>query len=583
MKKVITNQQGFAVSGIIYPVFILFLVLIFGVVGNMGASKALLDRNKKDLLKQLDTAETVPLVTVKGYDITIANGMSFDMLYGIDAYDYRGNKIGESGITYTSSPEFSSTTNGVYSVNYKIVDSEGRTTTASRLIRVESASSYDFAYTGSYQTFEVPSDGLYQVELWGARGGGNFSTAGRGGYTSGNIELSENDLFNVFVGGRGLDGGTPYTTFNSSGYNGGGNGGFFTESLFRYRVAGGGGATDIRVVKPNRYRYVRDYIAGSTANTGNHWIEIQVYDKNNVNIALGKPVTGSVPEAGNVYSRIVDGNTSTYGEASVTGLQYVEIDLGAEYEISHVNVRHYFADGRTYNNTQTILYDGAHSADSSYDIFDNGWSGTYVEVAGGRINYLYDWNIFYDLKQRIMVAGGGAAGFTGAEALWGGTGGALVGGNGDLGGATGSGIGYGGTQTAGGSGYYSGKFGIGGDGYISYPNSPNCNDGGGGGGGYYGGGGGRGGQNVCSPSGRGTGGGGSSYISGHFGSNSINLNSWPTSIAHSGNYVHDSGYRFTSTVMLAGTQTMPNPAGGTQVGNDTDGYARIKALIKINN
>ena len=51
MKKVITNQQGFAVSGIIYPVFILFLVLIFGVVGNMGASKALLDRNKKDLLK----------------------------------------------------------------------------------------------------------------------------------------------------------------------------------------------------------------------------------------------------------------------------------------------------------------------------------------------------------------------------------------------------------------------------------------------------------------------------------------------------------------------------------------------------
>lgn len=48
------NNKGFAISGILYPLFILFLVLILGVIGTLSASKAVLDSNKSDVEKKLN-------------------------------------------------------------------------------------------------------------------------------------------------------------------------------------------------------------------------------------------------------------------------------------------------------------------------------------------------------------------------------------------------------------------------------------------------------------------------------------------------------------------------------------------------
>lgn len=87
---------------------------------------------------------------------------------------------------------------------------------------------YDYDYTGDYQTFIAPAVGYYKFECWGAQGIGG-ANAGKGGYTSGTIKLNEGDTFYIYVGGQNANGG----------WNGGGATSF---------GAGGGGATDIRLI-----------------------------------------------------------------------------------------------------------------------------------------------------------------------------------------------------------------------------------------------------------------------------------------------------------------------------------------------
>ena len=60
---------------------------------------------------------------------------------------------------------------------------------------------YEYNYTGQSQTFTTPIDGLYKVELWGAQGG---NEGGLGGYTSGYINLNEDEKLYVYVGPSGL-------------------------------------------------------------------------------------------------------------------------------------------------------------------------------------------------------------------------------------------------------------------------------------------------------------------------------------------------------------------------------------------
>ena len=98
---------------------------------------------------------------------------------------------------------------------------------------------------GQEQTFTVSCDGTYRIELWGASGGagtsvGNPSSGDLAGYTSGTIDLYNNNILYVYVGQKGKD----YPSGSGGGYNGGGNGNNVYSSL--YAGGGGGGATDIR-------------------------------------------------------------------------------------------------------------------------------------------------------------------------------------------------------------------------------------------------------------------------------------------------------------------------------------------------
>lgn len=102
----------------------------------------------------------------------------------------------------------------------------------------------DFSYTDEKiaQIYNVPETGIYQIELWGASGGGDSdithgSHGGRGGYVSGLIKLEKNTILFVYVGGQG---GRKGVSLWKGGWNGGGDSG-------SYPGGGGGGATDIRI------------------------------------------------------------------------------------------------------------------------------------------------------------------------------------------------------------------------------------------------------------------------------------------------------------------------------------------------
>ncbi len=122
---------------------------------------------------------------------------------------------------------------------------------------------YEFAYTGSEQTFTAPVSGYYRLEVWGAQGGdssntstyggkmGSSSIGGLGAYSSGNIYLYKNEKIYVVIGGKGSNSQMNEVSVLSGGYNGGGNGGgsgsSFT-SLGCYSGAGGGGATHMATI-----------------------------------------------------------------------------------------------------------------------------------------------------------------------------------------------------------------------------------------------------------------------------------------------------------------------------------------------
>ena len=162
---------------------------------------------------------------------------------------------------------------------------------------------------GQIQTFNVPCDGNYKLEVWGAQGGGNSTyVGGKGGYSFGNISLTKNANLYVGVGQTGAWTITRYAVLPRT-YNGGGSAtGSFTSdgSSTEYRGSGGG-ATHIAI----------------SSNLG----ELKNYEnnKNDVLIVAGggagagyfyyAPTGGTV--SGNGYDAIaIDNSGTNFGQGS---------------------------------------------------------------------------------------------------------------------------------------------------------------------------------------------------------------------------------------------------------------------------
>ena len=100
---------------------------------------------------------------------------------------------------------------------------------------------YDFPYTGNYVAFTIPADGIYEFEVWGAKGADAVKTTdvvgkgGLGGHAKGYKKMTKGQKIYIF------NGGSPIRS-TTGGENGGGHGGSYNS----YGTgAAGGGATSI--------------------------------------------------------------------------------------------------------------------------------------------------------------------------------------------------------------------------------------------------------------------------------------------------------------------------------------------------
>lgn len=97
---------------------------------------------------------------------------------------------------------------------------------------------WNYEYSGTEQYFIVPKSGTYKLEVWGASGGGynELSSAGYGGYSTGNIMLNKSSKVYLNIGGAGdVKGGV--SVIVPGGYNGGGNAYSYID---KYSGSGGG-------------------------------------------------------------------------------------------------------------------------------------------------------------------------------------------------------------------------------------------------------------------------------------------------------------------------------------------------------
>lgn len=233
----------------------------------------------------------------------------------------------------------------------------------------------NFDYTGSVQTTTL-TPGRYKLECWGAQGGnsnqsnGTYGNGGKGGYSTGILNVSTNTTIYITVGGQGQNG--VLNTRTAGGFNGGGDGyGTHNSGV----GGGGGGASDISLMSPvfshssyfiNNIRDTnsllsRIIVAGGGGSAG--------YDVSNnaANGGAGGGTTGQDGLSNRVYHG-TGGKQTTFG----TG--------GSSEEPNRYSVQAKFGCGASASNSTDVAPGGG-----------GGWygGGLHCDSAGGGSGYVY--------------------------------------------------------------------------------------------------------------------------------------------------------------------------------------------------
>lgn len=233
----------------------------------------------------------------------------------------------------------------------------------------------NFDYTGSVQTATL-APGTYKLECWGAQGGnsnqsnGTYGNGGKGGYSTGILNVSTNTTIYITVGGQGQNG--VFNTRTAGGFNGGGDGYGTNNSGVG---GGGGGASDISLMSPvfshssyfiNNIRDTnsllsRIIVAGGGGSAG--------YDVSNnaANGGAGGGTTGQDGLSNRVYHG-TGGKQTTFG----TG--------GSSEEPNRYSVQAKFGCGASASNSTDVAPGGG-----------GGWygGGLHCDSAGGGSGYVY--------------------------------------------------------------------------------------------------------------------------------------------------------------------------------------------------
>ena len=130
------NNKGFAIASILYSIMVLFLMLMLSILGMLGSRKATLDKNKKDIVGELNRAYLINKIVFNERNITITNTNDIDvaslLMDGVSAIGPNGEEIGAEYIQYESSNfNINNITDDTYKFIYK-ANNGGNTIVGSR-------------------------------------------------------------------------------------------------------------------------------------------------------------------------------------------------------------------------------------------------------------------------------------------------------------------------------------------------------------------------------------------------------------------------------------------------------------------
>jgi uncharacterized protein YjdB len=140
-------------------------------------------------------------------------------------------------------------------------------------------------------------------------------------------------------------------------------------------------------------RYARFYSNGSSANKWDHYVEIQIYNLTTGSTTAGNLAAGKISTASSAFKNISfttdsDKNTANFADSySNTGLQWVQIDLGASYSVNDIKLWHYFGDARKYHDVVVQLSNDPAFATGVTTVFNNDTDNSAGRGAGTDSEY----------------------------------------------------------------------------------------------------------------------------------------------------------------------------------------------------
>ena len=490
------NNKGFVVSAILYPLLVLFLALIMGLLSMSDTRKRILDKMKLEISDSIFDEATCSCDTILNkLNYIIKNGVAGGGGGGGGSYTY--NVLGVNVEKYENPgllPNINNSIGDIAVITPSITDNAYK----------------DFTYYVSSTAPSEPKEG----QIWIVQD-----------ITS--QYYIESDYSKIGIGYAMEYFGGEWVLRKSYVYNNG-----KWQMLYYVPIVNGNvdyDGSDVNSEVQWKYTYKGEYQTFTAPFSGYYQMELWGAQGGSYNTTSAAGGLGSYT-SGKIY---LDAGKTLYVFVGGTGSNPTayEISTGGGWNGGGNGLRSNY----TGNNHAALGGGGA------TDI------RTYINDEKGKDV----WNDFDSLKSRIMVAAGGSGGSRyGDSYSVGQPGGGLTGYDGTCDSGT-CGIeytsygGFAATQTKAGYNLASpaanGGFGYGGNGVRINYNST------GGGGGYYGGAG-----AYANSNGRTVGSTGSSYISGHIGCNSISKNSTASNIIHIGTAFHEDGYYFTETVIIDG-------------------------------
>lgn len=315
-----------------------------------------------------------------GYSVVDSTGKMLNVSATITIKDKDGNVV--SSIDNTS--DVLNTYTITYEYNGIIVE---------RKVVYGIIAEYVFDYTGNVQEVTLPA-GKWKLEVWGASGGDGVGSVygaalgGKGGYSTGILNLSESKKLFIIVGEKGHSGlAGPYNGFGGAGgFGAGGSGGTGWMGVNVEGGSGGGGLSGIFL--DSTYSNIL-IVAGGGGGAGGSSASSSIYHYGGSNGGAGGGSVGrdglSYPNSGPNTTKY-SGTGGTQNSGGVTGISYESKYQGTNGGFLYGGGGHGYTPGYA-GNSNTMLGGAAvqvSNSSSSAGGSGGGGGGYYGGGGGGK-------------------------------------------------------------------------------------------------------------------------------------------------------------------------------------------------------